>query len=76
MEWLAELAGDWETQTGVMQLVLDHREFREEVDDFLQRHHNAVSAGDVGVSNNGLCLLLGYCLNEMQGLLIDATRDS
>lgn len=66
VEWLTDLAGQWEVERGALALVRGDEESMASVQDFLERHRNAVSPGDVVVRNNGLCLLLGYCLNEMQ----------
>lgn len=68
--WLTELAGEWEATWGVLALVRGDSESMASVQDFLERHQNAVEAGDVAVKKNGLCLLLGYCLNELQSAFV------
>lgn len=64
--WLTRLAGEWEVETGMLALIRGSSEISVEIADFLERHGNAVSPSDVAVASNGLCLLLGFCLNELQ----------
>lgn len=67
--WLSHLVGQFEKELGLLQLIAEDPESADAVQDILERHSNAAEPGDFAVSRNGLCLLLGYCLNEMQGLL-------
>ena len=67
IDWLAERSEPWSTQTGLPASLKD--EARGVVNDVFERHRNAASPGDFAVQKNGFCLLLAYCINEMQGLL-------
>lgn len=64
IDWLAVQTGQWATETGLPgSLSTDAREVMQGL---FERHRNATTPSDYGVANNGLCLLLAYCLNELQ----------
>lgn len=67
LTWLATL--DDGSVARLLSGVQADASYVENVLDVLDRAENAVPPSKVLVEHNGLCLLLGYCLNEMQSSL-------
>lgn len=66
LEWLSQLSGEWERQTGLLALIRDDPHSAQPVRDVFNSHRGIEVAALGEIENNGLCLILGICLNQLQ----------
>jgi hypothetical protein len=67
VEWLIGLGGQWEAEHQLLDLAAGDPFSMHALNDFLRRYSTA-ETGSFLVQNNGLCLLLAFCLDEMRNL--------